>query len=68
MFFCDFLYSVLRFDAILGLDFSGLALSRPQVNGPDAHPVYKWLKSQKGSKLGDQLKWNFVKFLVDKEV
>ena len=29
--FCDFLYSVLLMSAILGLDFLGLALSRPQV-------------------------------------
>jgi Cu-Zn family superoxide dismutase len=29
--FCDFLCSVLLLNAILGLDFSGLALSRPQV-------------------------------------
>jgi hypothetical protein len=27
--FCDFLYSILLFNAILGLDFLGLALSRP---------------------------------------
>jgi hypothetical protein len=31
--FCDFLYSVLILQAILGLDFLGLALSRPQVLG-----------------------------------
>ena len=31
--FCDFLYSVLLFNAILGLDFLGLALSRSQVRG-----------------------------------
>jgi len=32
------------------------------VNGVNAQPVYKWLKSQKG---GD-IKWNFEKFLLDK--
>ena len=31
--FCDFLYSVLLLSAVLGLDFLGLTLSRPQV-GP----------------------------------
>ena len=31
--FCDSLYSVLLLNAILGLDFLGLALSRPQVLG-----------------------------------
>jgi hypothetical protein len=29
--FCDFLYSILLFNAILVLDLLGLALSRPQV-------------------------------------
>ncbi|XP_024372544.1 probable phospholipid hydroperoxide glutathione peroxidase [Physcomitrium patens] len=37
------------------------------VNGPQEAPVYKFLKSQKrGSILGDTIKWNFAKFLVDK--
>jgi hypothetical protein len=31
--FCDSLYTVFLFNAVLGLDFLGLALSRPQV-GP----------------------------------
>ena len=30
--FCDFLYSILLFHTILGLEFLGLALSRPQVS------------------------------------
>ena len=29
--FCDFLYSVILLNVFLGLDFLGLALSRPQV-------------------------------------
>ena len=33
--FCDSLYSVLLFNAILGLDFLGLALSWPQVDPAD---------------------------------
>ncbi|XP_073020910.1 probable phospholipid hydroperoxide glutathione peroxidase [Primulina eburnea] len=37
------------------------------VNGPTAAPLYKFLKSSKGSLLGDGIKWNFAKFLVDKE-
>lgn len=37
------------------------------VNGPDAIPLYKWLKSQKGGFLGSRIKWNFTKFLVDRE-
>lgn len=33
------------------------------VNGKNAHPVYKYLK--KGSLLSKRIKWNFTKFLVD---
>jgi glutathione peroxidase len=36
------------------------------VNGPAAHPLYVWLKSQKGGLLGDGIKWNFTKFLIDR--
>ena len=37
-----------------------------EVNGPRAHPLYVWLKQQKGGLLGRGIKWNFTKFLVDK--
>lgn len=38
-----------------------------EVNGPDAHPLYVWLKSQKAGVLGSEsIKWNFSKFLVDR--
>lgn len=37
------------------------------VNGKDAHPLYQWLRSQSGGVLGDAIKWNFTKFLVDRE-
>ncbi|KAJ7944910.1 Glutathione peroxidase [Quillaja saponaria] len=36
------------------------------VNGDTAAPVYKFLKSSKGSFFGDDIKWNFSKFLIDK--
>ncbi|XP_072981468.1 probable glutathione peroxidase 2 [Typha angustifolia] len=36
------------------------------VNGKDTAPLYKFLKSQKGGFLVDGIKWNFTKFLVDK--
>ncbi|KAK9997168.1 hypothetical protein SO802_021854 [Lithocarpus litseifolius] len=38
-----------------------------EVNGKNAAPIYKFLKSQKGGILGDALKWNFTKFLLNKE-
>ncbi|KAA8520825.1 hypothetical protein F0562_011498 [Nyssa sinensis] len=37
------------------------------VNGENAAPVYKFLKSSKGGLFGDDIKWNFSKFLVDKD-
>ncbi|XP_062030133.1 probable phospholipid hydroperoxide glutathione peroxidase [Rosa rugosa] len=37
------------------------------VNGDKAAPLYKFLKSSKGGLFGDSIKWNFSKFLVDKE-
>jgi glutathione peroxidase len=37
------------------------------VNGDQAHPLYQWLRSQKGGLLGSRIKWNFTKFLVGKD-
>src|ERR1700760_3440621 len=34
------------------------------VNGPAAHPVFKYLKSKLGGLFGSRIKWNFTKFLV----
>ncbi|GLJ42246.1 hypothetical protein SUGI_0874400 [Cryptomeria japonica] len=38
-----------------------------EVNGGNAAPIYKFLKSSKGGFFGDSIKWNFTKFLVDKD-
>ncbi|CAO2819895.1 unnamed protein product [Amaranthus hypochondriacus] len=38
-----------------------------EVNGSNAAPIYKFLKSSKGGLLGDGIKWNFTKFLVNKD-
>ena len=38
------------------------------VNGEQTHPLYRYLKSQQPGFLGTEvIKWNFTKFLVDKE-
>ncbi|GKX67609.1 glutathione peroxidase [Inconstantimicrobium mannanitabidum] len=37
------------------------------VNGKDAHPIYKFLKKEAKGTLGSEIKWNFTKFLIDKE-
>ena len=38
-----------------------------KVNGDGEEPLYTWLKSQKGGVLGSKIKWNFTKFLIDRE-
>jgi len=39
-----------------------------EVNGPDAHPLFTWLKKEKSGLLGtESIKWNFTKFLVDRD-
>ena len=35
------------------------------VNGENAHPLYKFLKSEAKGALGNEIKWNFGKFLID---
>ena len=38
-----------------------------EVNGPDAHPLFQHLKTEKSGLLGtESIKWNFTKFLVDR--
>jgi glutathione peroxidase len=42
--------------------------SKIDVNGPDADPLFAYLKKEKPGLLGSEaIKWNFTKFLVDKE-
>lgn len=49
-----------------GVDFPMFA--KIEVNGSDAHPLYKHLKESAPGLLGSKgVKWNFTKFLVDKE-
>lgn len=36
------------------------------VNGDNADPLWKFLKSKQGGTLGSFIKWNFTKFLVDR--
>jgi glutathione peroxidase len=39
--------------------------SEIEVNGDGAHPLYKWLKEEKGGLGPSKIKWNFTKFLID---
>ncbi|KAK4178754.1 putative glutathione peroxidase [Triangularia setosa] len=43
-------------------------MQKIEVNGDNAHPLYKWLKEQQAGLLGFKLiKWNFEKFLIGKD-
>lgn len=43
-------------------------LSKIDVNGPDTHPLYRHLKKSAKGLLGSEaIKWNFTKFLVDRD-
>lgn len=41
--------------------------SKIDVNGENESPLYTYLKSKKKGLLNKEIKWNFTKFLVDKE-
>ena len=37
-----------------------------KVNGADSHPLYKYLKNKLKGRLNNSIKWNFTKFLIDR--
>ena len=41
--------------------------SKIEVNGKNESPLYTFLKGEKGGFMGSRIKWNFTKFLVDRE-
>ena len=41
--------------------------AKVDVNGDNAHPLWAWLKDEKGGLLGDRIKWNFTKFLIGRD-
>ena len=49
-----------------GVDFT--MMSKIDVNGPNAIPLYDWLKKQAPGVLGTKsIKWNFTKFLIGRD-
>ena len=48
-----------------GLSFP--VMGKLEVNGSGAHPLYRWLKSERGGVLGSNIKWNFTKFLIGRD-
>jgi len=54
--FCDLNY---------GVQFP--IFSKIDVNGDSAHPLYQFLKDKKSGLLGRSIRWNFTKFLIDRQ-
>ena len=50
----------------LNYDVSFQLSEKIEVNGSNAHPAFKYLKSELKGKLNDSIKWNFTKFLIDR--
>lgn len=46
---------------------SFLMMEKIEVNGTNEHPIYTWLKNQEGGFLTDGIKWNFTKFLINRQ-
>ena len=42
-------------------------MKKIDVNGDNAHPIFKYLRSQTRGFLGDKVKWNFTKFLISRD-
>ena len=51
----------------LNYDITFLMSTKVDVNGKNAHPLFKYLKSELKGKLNDSVKWNFSKFLIDRD-
>ena len=52
----------------LNYDVDFPLFAKIDVNGADAHPLWRWLKEEKSGLLGiDAIKWNFSKFLVGRD-
>ena len=51
----------------LNYDVTFPMYAKVDVNGNNAHPLYKWMKEEKAGFLGTEgIKWNFTKFLIDR--
>lgn len=55
---------ILQFTKNRGVKFD--LFEKVDVNGDNAHPLWKFLKKAQPGTLGDFIKWNFSKFIVDK--
>ena len=42
-------------------------MKKIDVNGPNAHPIFQYLRKETKGLLGDKVKWNFTKFLISRD-
>ncbi|WP_347840528.1 glutathione peroxidase [uncultured Draconibacterium sp.] len=52
---------------VLNYGVSFPMFSKIDVNGENAHPIYKYLKTELKGTFGSRIKWNFTKFLIDND-
>ncbi len=52
---------------VLNYGVSFPMFSKISVNGPETHPLYRYLKEELRGIGGGDIKWNFTKFLIDRE-
>lgn len=57
------LFRILKFLRVISALFFSYQV---EVNGENAAALFKFLKSGKWGFFGDEIQWNFVKFLIDK--
>ncbi|MDP2236852.1 MAG: glutathione peroxidase [Bacteroidales bacterium] len=53
-------------DCLINYGVTFPMFAKIDVNGNNAHPLFKYLKKELGGIFGSKIKWNFTKFLVDK--
>ena len=55
----------IKSDCLINYGVSFQMFEKIEVNGKEAHPLFKYLKSELKGTLGSSIKWNFTKFLID---
>jgi glutathione peroxidase len=51
----------------LTYDVTFPVMAKIDVNGDEEHPLFTYLKQAQSGLLGSKIKWNFTKFLIDRE-
>ena len=52
---------------ITGFGVAFQMFEKVEVNGPNAHPVFRWLTAALPGLVGSAIKWNFTKFLIARD-